>query len=236
MDITRGKVPNGHGMLTSKLSVTNIGQYNLEAAAITKREVALKEAMKASAIEEIKRSKTNHASRMNLHMQKHYPETLKRLHGGNLTRKKTPPDLTQFTWNKPFERVNQASCVDLATSKRTMDIAHWNSCKRYANLEKSNQAEVNHIITGSGGNRDKYPLFPAKATHQQLLLIDGKLTGTPADVPAPNPERKNKWLGEAVGWENNRNLRATRREFEDGRVDLWPSPENWNKNPAPLFG
>ncbi|GMH47564.1 hypothetical protein TL16_g00093 [Triparma laevis f. inornata] len=236
MDVTQGKVYNGYGMKTSKLSVTNIGQYNLESEATTKRENAQRAHMIIAAKQEIENSKTNHASRMNLHMQKHYPDTLSRLQHGDLTRLKTPPDLKQFTWNKPFSRAEQTNIVDLATTKRTVDTAHWNQCKRVYNLEKSNKAEVNQIICGEGKVRDKYPLFPAKATHNQLLAIDGKVSGEPAHIPAPEPKPQLRWLGESLGWEKNRGLSATRKEFEDGRIDKWPNPKNWNRNPGPLFG
>jgi len=72
------KVWNGYGLRTSKLSVTNIGQYNIEAAAILERQHAQKLALDRAAIEEIERSKTNHPSKLNLHMQKEYPDTLNR--------------------------------------------------------------------------------------------------------------------------------------------------------------
>ena len=91
-------------------------------------------------------------------------------------------------------------------------------------MSKSNNAEVDKIISGQQYANDtkKYPLFPANATHQELLGIDGNLVGESAQVPAPAPEKRLKWLGDSVGWENNRNLPAEREEFRDGRIDLWP--------------
>eukprot|EP00520_Triparma_pacifica_P010386 CAMPEP_0118659946 /NCGR_PEP_ID=MMETSP0785-20121206/15392_1 /TAXON_ID=91992 /ORGANISM="Bolidomonas pacifica, Strain CCMP 1866" /LENGTH=226 /DNA_ID=CAMNT_0006553103 /DNA_START=45 /DNA_END=722 /DNA_ORIENTATION=- len=226
MDVTQGKVYNGYGMRTSKLSITNIGQYNLEADAISKRENILREQMKASALTEIQRSKANHPSKLNLHMQKHYPETLSRLKNGALTRLRTPSELKEFTWNTPFETAKQVSNVDMAVTRRTIDESQFNYNKRAYNLGRSSNAEVDKIITGqkSVNDKQKYPLFPANASHQELLGIDGKLVGESAQVPAPVPERKLKWLGESVGWENNRGLPAEREEFKDGRIDLWPNP------------
>ena len=224
MDVTQGKVYNGYGVQTSKLSISNIGQYNLEADAISKRENVLREQMKTSALDEIQRSKANHPSKLNLHMQKHYPDTLSRLKHGDLTRLKTPSDLKQFTWNAPFETAKQVSNVDMAVTKRTIDESTWNTSKRAYNMSKSNNAEVDRIISGqqSANDSQRFPLFPANATHQELLGIDGKLVGESAQVPAPVPDRRLKWLGDSVGWENNRNLPAEREEFRDGRIDLWP--------------
>jgi hypothetical protein len=121
MDVTQGRVYNGYGIKTSKLSVTNIGQYNLETDAISKREAVLREQMKSSALAEIERSKANHPSKMNLHMQKHYPETLSRLKNGELTRLRTPSGLKKFTWNTPFETAKQVSNVDMSVTQRTLE-------------------------------------------------------------------------------------------------------------------
>ena len=231
MEDIHEKVYNGYGLRTSKLSVTNIGQYNIEAAAIQERELAQKAALKRSAIEEIQKSKTNHPSKLNLHMQKEYPNTLQRLRNGDLTRAKTPPNLKSF--NDPGFSV-QVSNVDMSVTQRTVEIADWNNRKREYNKSMSNQAVVNQIMCGLGSQR-KEPLFPQGASHVQLLGIDGRLVGKQASEPAPEVAKRNRWLGDDVGWENNRGLKAEHPSFEDGKSERWPNPANWNKRPGPLM-
>jgi hypothetical protein len=243
MDVTRGKVYNGYGQLTSKLSVTNIGQYNLEAEASGQREEMLKKAMQKSADVELARGKRDHPSKLNLHMQKAYPATLSRLKEGDLTRAKTPPELKTFNWNKPFERAVEEKIVPLSKTQQIVDESSWNLRKREFNKSLATNAQVNNIINGTSHlpinertGRPEFPIFPAKGTHNQLMGIDGKLKGRDAFEPAPQIAKRNVWLGDNVGWENNRNLVATRKEFEDGKIVKWPNPENWNRNPEPLWG
>ena len=92
------------------------------------------------------------------------------------------------------------------------------------------------LKTNARTGRPEFPIFPAKGTHNQLMGIDDKLKGRDANEPAPGVARRNVWLGDNLGWENNRGLKATRPEFEDGRVEKWPNPKNWDKHPAPLWG
>ena len=115
--------------------------------------------------------------------------------------------------------------------------------KREFNKGLATNAQVNHIISGESElpvnartGRPEFNIFPAKGTHNQLMGIDGKMKGRNANEPAPPVQSRNKWLGDNVGWENNRGLGATRKEFEDGQVIKWPKPEKWNKNPGPLWG
>ena len=225
------------GRKYNPLAVTNIGHPSAnQLSKKAKHEAALREQMKQSATIEMHRSKANHPSRSNLHMQKFYPDTLSRLNNGELTRVKTPAQLKKFTWNTPFEAAQQKSNIDMNVTRRTVDISRWNASKRSYNQSRATNAEVDKIISGQGFDRNRsYPLFPANATHQELLGIDGKLVGANPDIPAPVPKRNLRWLGDSLGWENNRGLPAERKEFEDGHIEKWPNPKNWVKRPGPLL-
>jgi hypothetical protein len=129
------------------------------------------------------------------------------------------------------------------TTRATVQETSWNVNKREFNKGLATNAEVNQIISGESKlpinartGRPEFPLFPAHGTHNQLMGIDGKMKGRNAQEPAPQVQSRNQWLGDNVGWENNRGLQATRKDFEDGRVTKWPNPENWNKNPGPMWG
>ena len=82
------------------------------------------------------------------------------------------------------------------------------------NRARGRGAEVNGIITGNAPLEVKMPLFPARATHQQLLGLVHRPSHP--DKPAPEVPRERKWLGDSVGWEGEKNDRAlprTRRVF-----------------------
>jgi len=150
MDVTRGKVTNGYGQSTSKLSVTMIGQYNLEAEASGARTEQLKRDMSRSAAEEVVRSKCDHPSKLNLHFQKEYPETMNRLQNGDLTRAKTPERLKSgFTWNMPFAMDKEQDIVPAGVTRKVIDESQWNVRKREFNKGLATQAEVNNIINGT---------------------------------------------------------------------------------------
>ena len=220
------RVKTGYGTYTSKLSIANIGQYNLEASASGDRSAKLIKHMKQSADQQMQDSKSTHPSKLNLHMQNNYTETSKRLQNGDLVRAKTPPELkNNFTWNQPFKPKMQESIVPSSQTQVTQNTADWNRRKREFNKERSSNAEVDRIMSGDNSQvptGTKYPLFPQKASHQSLLGIDNKLVGMSAEVQAPPVRVKNKWLGDNLGWEGNRGLKATRPEFEDGKAMPWP--------------
>lgn len=66
-------------------------------------------------------------------------------------------------------------------------------------LPAAREAEVDGILTGTSPLDKRLPLFPAKATHQQLLGLVHRPTHP--DKPAPAVPRERKWLGDNVGWE-----------------------------------
>lgn len=173
-------------------------------------------------------------------MQKMYPDTLDRLKNGDLTRAKTPDNLKTFTANTEFKNAVQKSNIDPSQTQVTMSTSSWFSRKRQENKLASTRSVVDEIIQestgllGEGGTKN-IKLFPVNATHQELLGIDGKLTGKDPNTVPPELERREKWLGEALGWEHNRGLKMERKEFEDGKITLWPNPEGWNKSRKPLL-
>ncbi|CAM9200602.1 unnamed protein product [Ascophyllum nodosum] len=69
------------------------------------------------------------------------------------------------------------------------------------NRARGRGAEVNGIITGNAPLEVKMPLFPARATHQQLLGLVHRPSHP--DKPAPEVPRERKWLGDSVGWEGS---------------------------------
>ncbi|CAM9696112.1 unnamed protein product, partial [Phaeothamnion confervicola] len=70
------------------------------------------------------------------------------------------------------------------------------------------------------------PLFPAHATHQQLLGIMRVKPPDP-EAPVPSVPRPRRWLGEHVGWEGNRGLATppAGAAARDG-APLWPWPSS----------
>lgn len=68
---------------------------------------------------------------------------------------------------------------------------------------QSREAEVDGILTGKSPLAKKLPLFPAKATHQQLLGLVHQPSHP--DQPAPTVPKERKWLGNNVGWEGEAN-------------------------------
>lgn len=67
---------------------------------------------------------------------------------------------------------------------------------------QTREAEVDGILTGKSPLEKKLPLFPAKATHQQLLGLVQRPSHP--DKPAPMVPRE-KWLGNNIGWEGKAN-------------------------------
>ncbi|CAN0543955.1 unnamed protein product, partial [Ectocarpus sp. 8 AP-2014] len=76
---------------------------------------------------------------------------------------------------------------------------HFCRDKMAYNRTKGREAEVDGILTGTSPLDKRLPLFPAKATHQQLLGLVHRPTHP--DKPAPAVPRERKWLGDNVGWE-----------------------------------
>lgn len=62
---------------------------------------------------------------------------------------------------------------------------------------------THRALAGEINNIDKSQqnLFPSKATHQQLLVLEKKDIAPDAHAPPPMPIRHKKWLGPARGWE-----------------------------------
>lgn len=67
------------------------------------------------------------------------------------------------------------------------------------NRTKGREAEVDGILTGTSPLKGKMPLFPARATHQQLLGLVQRPSYP--HRPAPEVPRERKWLGNNFGWE-----------------------------------
>lgn len=60
------------------------------------------------------------------------------------------------------------------------------------------------ILTGKSPLEKNMPLFPAKATHQQLLGLVHRPSNP--ERPAPAVPRERKWLGDNVGWEGGNRI------------------------------
>lgn len=86
------------------------------------------------------------------------------------------------------------------------------------NRLKGQRSEVDGILTGTSSLNPKAPLFPARATHRQLLGITRR--SSLSDKRAPEVPRKLRWLGDNLGWEGERGMqcRLFCVMFYDGRV------------------
>lgn len=161
----------------------------------------------------------NHPVRKILHMQKCYPETVRRLNDPTTTTttsttKKTPLSsqnksettphnaTSKLTSSRPERALSSSSSSASSETRRRQRVTHeYDFCraKMAYNRTKGNEAEVDGILTGRSPVDRKMPLFPSRATHQQLL----SLTYRPVNPnhPAPEVPRGRKWLGDHVGWE-----------------------------------
>mmetsp|Transcript_9431 Transcript_9431/g.22344 ORF Transcript_9431/g.22344 Transcript_9431/m.22344 type:complete len:227 (-) Transcript_9431:308-988(-) len=215
---------NGYGIVTTQYSITSIGR-NFEGGHAAKREKAEAAKIQREADYAMTQLKLVHPSRSELYMQTFYPETTKSLQGGKQLRQKTPQHLKDVSFpppgiSDPLPRgpVNEGvtyapppnyAGVPFRHKTHNVDMSHikreheWNYKRRAQNYNSGRQATVKHIITGEINNIDKSQqnLFPSKATHQQLLVLEKKDIAPNANAPPPMPIRHKKWLGPARGWE-----------------------------------
>lgn len=95
--------------------------------------------------------------------------------------------------------------VSVETKQRVANEFQFCRAKMAHNRIKGREAEVDGILTGKSplleGNK-KMPLFPARATHQQLLGLVRRPSHP--DKPAPKAPEERKWLGDNIGWEGER--------------------------------
>lgn len=92
------RVSNGYGINTSKLSISMIGEHNIEAPARQARQRAQEVSVRHDFIADNTQQKKTHPIRRELHSQSHYPVTVNRLQHGQVARLKTPPDLKQISF------------------------------------------------------------------------------------------------------------------------------------------
>ncbi|CAB1111660.1 unnamed protein product [Ectocarpus sp. CCAP 1310/34] len=245
------RVKNGYGFLTSTLSASVIGDFD---ASSEKRKAAnrvLNQKYDTDAAFQMSQLQGNHPVRKVLHMQKCYPETVFRLNRQGRTHK---PDAdrpisgrwhrnlapnncntsvaTQQRHRRPQSSLQAGRSVDgglelsgNTTRRRGGCEYHFCRDKMAYYRAKGREAEVDGILTGTSPLDKRLPLFPAKATHQQLLGLVHRPTHP--DKPAPAVPRERKWLGDNVGWEGNRGMATppAGRNAKDGEVHPWPSSQ-----------
>lgn len=226
------KVANPCGVVTSKLSVTLIGQYEQGAAERVARQAQQIRDQRVDFYKTLDASKRVHPVRRQLHMQKAYPDTVSKLQRGEITRKQTPQALRDAPYPLVRTQVplqppppDARGGVDPARAANVHAEATWNTRYAEVNKTKGRVATVKDIITGDLPMPKHQPLFPVNGTHQQLLVIDKKITGGNPMVSAPPAAGHRRWLGDHVGWEGNRGLPTPDIGWhgKDGFVKPWPS-------------
>ena len=76
-----------------------------------------------------------------------------------------------------------------------------NSRKKQFNRTTGATAAVNEILRGGGSGPTKIdPIFPQNPSHQQVLMITGKLKMPDANYIPPEVPRPRRWLGDDKGW------------------------------------
>ncbi|CAM9348725.1 unnamed protein product [Laminaria digitata] len=218
--IDRVRVKNGYGLCTSALSASVIGHFDASSEQRKATNRAWDDRYHKDATFQMSQLEKNHPVRKILHMQKCYPETVRRLNDTTTTTNKTK-NASCALKNQKYAGSAQprsnssgaaaerggvpasASSSDGAQQRRRQRrVTHeYDFCraKMAYNRTKGREAEVDGILTGRSPVDKNMPLFPSRATHQQLL----GLTYRPVNPnhPAPEVPRERKWLGDNVGWE-----------------------------------
>ncbi|CAM9827925.1 unnamed protein product [Scytosiphon promiscuus] len=247
MESTR--VKNGYGLCTSTLSASVIGQFDGSSEKRKAETRAWDHRYQTDATFQSAQQRDKHPVRKILHMQKCYPETVLRLNqkGDAVGRKAGSASTVRpisSRWHRnpspnnknsaPRELRGAARCTNGARENLSENAARsgvargeYQFCrdKMAYNRIKGREAEVDAILTGTSPLEKKMPLFPAKATHQQLLGLVHRPSHP--DKPAPAVPRERRWLGSNVGWEGNRGLPTppAGRNAKDGEVLPWPSSQ-----------
>ncbi|CAM9283724.1 unnamed protein product [Hapterophycus canaliculatus] len=244
----RTRVKNGYGLCTSPLSVSVIGQFD---GSSEKRKADTREwdrRYHTDATFQGAQQRENHPVRKILHMQKCYPETVLRLNQKGSMKRNIGSASTarpvSSRWHRNPSPNNKNSAPEglrQQTARSTNggqqdlsdDAARGQVAREYLfcrdkmayNRTKGREAEVDGILTGTSPLEKKMPLFPAKATHQQLLGLVHRPSHP--EKPAPSVPRERRWLGSNVGWEGNRGLPTppAGRNAKDGEVLPWPSSQ-----------
>lgn len=153
----------------------------------------------------------HHARKLDF-MQVGYSDTI-----GKLSKMQTNVPVVLQRQPEPEPRITskntQSDAIKLAAWERQMNStiakeSHDNQMKRYRNREVGRKATVNEIMAGRFQDPEKhglgYDIFPQRCTHTQILAMTHNLAMPSADViPAP-PAPRRKWLGEGVGWSDEK--------------------------------
>lgn len=141
-----------------------------------------------------------------LHMQKCYPVTLQRLNRGAAKRSQDEcPERPEGGNQSNLSQQRAASGYAGGNlSGKCRETCRENAfCKGHMeyNRRKAREAQVGAILTGQSPLDNKTPLYPSRATDQELLAMVRHPAN--ADKAAPSVERPRKWLGDNVGWEGD---------------------------------
>eukprot|EP01040_Poterioochromonas_malhamensis_P002152 gene2152-2293_t len=192
----------------SSLSATMIGAH--EEYSNPGREIFIQEAREITAY-----IKDIHHSRKISHQQVNYPETVQKL--SNILSEKSFQSFSSGNQlNQPMARTETDFHKSMNLEARTMKLKehqqkmidhmkterHINERKRLYNREIGRKAVVNQILSGSGP-LTKSPIFPQKASHEQILAITGTLHAPNPFLIPPEVPRPKKWRGDGEGWSVN---------------------------------
>ena len=219
-------VKNGYGILTSQLSVSQIGAVqHLSKERREKNELA-RQQYDAAALRQTKRGKTRRYANSvtcagtalkattlvpNDKLFSHrYEQTQRRLQRMDAARLPTPPELKRFDFDPPplyieFQRdvaPHLPGRPSTQMTKQTVEEQQWNARKRNWNQAKFFTSEVKQTVQGEFEPPVRPLMLPVGASHQQVLGIDNKLVGENPLQAAPELQPPpDKWMGgDQIGW------------------------------------
>lgn len=180
-DISRARITNGYGMNTSAFSPSNIGIF--DSSSVQRRQQ--NESLKVKLLEDAKYqsyvNKSSHPFKKTLHLQKCYPETVRRLKVDSLP-------LPEESSRRKAQESHPVNPQQVQKLTKEYGFTH---AKMEYNSFKGKESAVDKIITGDCPIPKHNPLYPQNATHTQLLSIMRASPGHP-DAPAPSVPKPRK--------------------------------------------
>lgn len=141
-----------------------------------------------------------HHSRKISHQQVNYSETINRRSKQQVSKPLYLQKAEQVDKNATLNHRYKAFTEQM--NKTTKSEQDFNFRRRVHNREMGRISEVDSIVVGRGSVGAKDPIFPQKATHNQILGMTGKLSAPSANTQPPAVKRTKKWLGDGLGWED----------------------------------
>jgi hypothetical protein len=138
--ISKQRVKNGYGAMTSAFSASNVGLFDATSEKRKAQTASFQEQFAADAAYQLAQNKLSHPFKKGLHLQKHYPETVRML-DNEMAHRKAPP-----ARKEPAPAASVAHSSELQ-QKQAQEYQFVHKRMEY-NRHRSKEAAVDKIITG----------------------------------------------------------------------------------------